>query len=58
MADESVHNNPQYPTEDRFEQLKVQVSNISRHMNLLMVALARKCETFEDDGGYNSKIKS
>jgi hypothetical protein len=58
MADESVHNNPRDPTEERFEWLEAQVVDISHNMNLLMVALARKLRPFGDDGGSNSENRS
>jgi hypothetical protein len=58
MVDESVHNNPRDPAEERFERLEAQVVNISHNMNLLMAALARNLEPFGDDGGSNSEIIS
>jgi hypothetical protein len=57
MVDESVHNNPRDPTEERLEW-EAQVADINRNMNLLMAALASKLEPFEDDGGSNLEIRS
>jgi hypothetical protein len=56
MENEYIHNNPQDPAEEIFERLKVQVFNITRNMNLLMVALARNLNLFIDYGGSNLEI--
>jgi hypothetical protein len=42
MVDESVHNNPRDPVEERFARLEEKFIDISRNMALLMVALASK----------------
>jgi hypothetical protein len=58
MVDNFVHKNPQDLAKGRFERLEVQVVEISHNMNLLITALARKFRTFEDDGRFNSDIRS
>jgi hypothetical protein len=58
MVDESVHNNPRDPTEERFVRLEEKVTDISHNMSLLMVALASKLRPFREVGGSNSEIRS
>jgi hypothetical protein len=58
MEDEYVHNNPRDPAEERFEWLEAQVVDISRNMNLLLVALASNLRLLGDDGGSNLEIGS
>jgi hypothetical protein len=58
MENEFVHNNPQDPAEEIFERLEVQVIDINRSMNLLVLALASKLGPFGDDGGSNSENRS
>jgi hypothetical protein len=55
MTDEFVHNNPQDPAKQIFEQLEVQVVDITHNMNLLMASLARNLKLFGCDGGSSSK---
>jgi hypothetical protein len=58
MADESVHNNPQYLAEERFARLEDQVVDISHNMSLLIMALANKFGLFREVGGLNLEIGS
>jgi hypothetical protein len=51
MTDESIHNNPRDPAEERFEQLEEQVVDINYNMKLFMESNLRP---LRDDGGSNS----
>jgi hypothetical protein len=56
MVDESAHNNPRYPQEERFQRLEEKIVDMCRNMPLLMVYLARNLRPFREVGGLNSKI--
>jgi hypothetical protein len=58
MVDGYVHNNPQYPIEERFMRLEEKVTNISCNMFLLMVDLASKLGPFGEVGGSNLEMGS
>jgi len=51
MTDESAHNNPQDPKEERFTRMEEKVDDISRNMVLLMANIARKLGLFREVGG-------
>eukprot|EP00253_Pinus_taeda_P034565 PITA_34565 len=57
MGDEFV-NEPCDPAELRFSQLKEQVADINRNVNLLMAALSNKLGIFGEEGGSNAEDKS
>jgi hypothetical protein len=56
MANESIHNNPRDPTEERFVWLEEKVTDISCNMFLLMMALSNKLGPFGEARVSNSKI--
>jgi hypothetical protein len=58
MEDESIHDNPQYPTEERLARLEEKVTDLSRNMSLLMEDLENKMRPFKEVGGSKSKIRS
>jgi hypothetical protein len=47
MADESVHNNPQDPTEERFERLEAQVIDINSQYEPPHGGSSKKAQTIQ-----------
>jgi hypothetical protein len=58
MANESIHNNPRDPVEERFARLEEKFTDIFYNMSLLVAALAIKLGPFREVEGSNLEIKS
>jgi hypothetical protein len=56
MVDESIHNKPRDPAEERFARLEEKVADISRNMSLLVAVLTRNIGLFREFGGLNLQI--